>query len=147
MQIGGPPGAAPGRVQAGPSVRCKIPDNKTGLVIGRGGRTIKAIQDRTGAHLDVPRMPDADDPSSRTVVISAPTEAMAKAAQDEVFGLLAADEARQAGGGGGVGGPGGGMGADAPGQTIPVPNETVGALIGRGGAVIQDMQARSGASI
>lgn len=42
----------------------EVPDDSAGLIIGRGGSTIKAIQSQTGAHVDVPQR-DPSGPNTR----------------------------------------------------------------------------------
>lgn len=73
-------------------------NDRVGLIIGRGGQTIKGIQQRTGTDIQVPPNPDADDPENRTVTISAMTQEAADAARNEIYSLLSA---RERGGGGG----------------------------------------------
>jgi hypothetical protein len=51
MQVGGP-----GRALAAPgpdSVVIKVPNDKVGLIIGKGGETIKSMQTRSGARIQV----------------------------------------------------------------------------------------------
>ena len=40
----------------------KIPDNRAGTVIGRGGITIRSIQEKNRVHVEIPKMADPDDP-------------------------------------------------------------------------------------
>ena len=49
--------------------------------------TIKAIQGRTGANIQIPPEPDSDDPRVRTIKITGSKE-QAEAAQNEVYDLL-----------------------------------------------------------
>ena len=70
-----------------------IPDDKVGLVIGKGGGTIKGVQSRTGAHIQIPGEPDANDRSKRTIVISAASKDAADRAMAEVQNILSADAA------------------------------------------------------
>ena len=75
----------------------KVPNDKVGLVIGKGGQTIKGIQQRTGTDIQVPPFPDSDDPDMRTVNISAMTQEAADAAQNEIFSMMSARETRMGG--------------------------------------------------
>jgi KH domain len=50
---------------------CCINSLQVGLVIGKAGATIKGIQARTQANIQVPPQPDADNPAMRTISISA----------------------------------------------------------------------------
>lgn len=70
-----------------------IPDDKVGLVIGKGGGTIKGVQGRTGANIQIPGEPDANDRTKRTIVISASTQDAADRAMAEVQNILSADAA------------------------------------------------------
>jgi len=42
-----------------------VPNHTVGLIIGKQGSTIKMIQDQSGAHIQVPREPDAGNPNTR----------------------------------------------------------------------------------
>lgn len=70
-----------------------IPDDKVGLVIGKGGGTIKGVQGRTGANIQIPGEADAADRTKRTIVISASTQDAADRAMAEVQNILSADAA------------------------------------------------------
>jgi far upstream element-binding protein len=50
-------------------VQIKVPNNKVGLIIGRGGETIKNLQSRTGARIQlIPlHLPEGDTSTERTV--------------------------------------------------------------------------------
>lgn len=54
----------------------KVPNNKVGLVIGKGGETIKNIQSRSGARVQVIplHLPPGDAPMERTVQIDGTSE-------------------------------------------------------------------------
>lgn len=70
-----------------------IPDDKVGLVIGKGGGTIKGVQGRTGANIQIPGEADANDRTKRTIVISASTQDASDRAMAEVQNILSADAA------------------------------------------------------
>lgn len=70
-----------------------IPDDKVGLVIGKGGGTIKGVQGRTGANIQIPGEADVADRTKRTIVISASTKDAADRAMAEVQNILSADAA------------------------------------------------------
>lgn len=70
-----------------------IPDDKVGLVIGKGGGTIKGVQGRTGANIQIPSEADANDRANRTIVISAGSKDAADRAMAEVQNILSADAA------------------------------------------------------
>ena len=89
---GGGSGAyGPGGAQA--TNHLTIPDDKVGLVIGKGGGTIKGVQARTGANIQIPGEADANDRTKRTIVISANSKDAADRAMAEVQNILSADTA------------------------------------------------------
>jgi far upstream element-binding protein len=51
-------------------VTVTVPNNDVGLVIGKGGMTIRSIQERSGANVQIPSGPDANNPMIRTVNIT-----------------------------------------------------------------------------
>ncbi|KAH9799897.1 F17H15.1/F17H15.1 [Citrus sinensis] len=61
----------------------KIPNNKVGLVIGKGGETIKNMQARTGARIQVIplHLPPGDTSTERTVQIDGTSEQIESAKQ------------------------------------------------------------------
>lgn len=77
-----------------------IPDDKVGLVIGKGGGTIKGVQQRTGANIQIPPEPDSHDRTKRTIVISAGSQDAADRAMAEVQNILTADAASMGNGAG-----------------------------------------------
>ena len=66
-----------------------VPDGDVGLIIGRGGSTIRDIQDRSGANIQIPQAGDVDNPTVRTVSITHPHLEGAQAAKQMIEGLLA----------------------------------------------------------
>ncbi len=118
----------------------QVPSEKVGLIIGRGGSTIRAIQDRTGANVMIPSAQQGDDPHIRTITISAPDMGAAEFARSEIHGLLSS----------GTGGPQGGGPPMQQGGTaliMHIDQEKVGMIIGRSGAVIKEIQHRTGTRI
>lgn len=53
-------------------VTVAVPDTDVGLIIGKAGSTIKGIQDRSGANIQIPQAGDLDNPNIRTVSITHP---------------------------------------------------------------------------
>ncbi|XP_057524026.1 uncharacterized protein LOC130803844 [Amaranthus tricolor] len=75
----GGPGAVSRRFSGAPGSEplvLKVPNNKVGLVIGKGGETIKNIQSRSGARVQVIplHLPPGDAPMERTVQIDGTSE-------------------------------------------------------------------------
>eukprot|EP00270_Netrium_digitus_P005031 TRINITY_DN1654_c0_g2_i1.p1 TRINITY_DN1654_c0_g2~~TRINITY_DN1654_c0_g2_i1.p1 ORF type:complete len:341 (-),score=46.04 TRINITY_DN1654_c0_g2_i1:855-1853(-) len=122
-----------------------VPNAKVGLVIGKGGETIKNLQHQSGARIQVTRDADADPRvPTRQVALMGTLEQINKAQQ------LIEEVISEASSGSGAGMPSRGFSAVAPpGESIQikVPNSKVGLIIGRGGESIKSLQQRSGARI
>ncbi|MCD7447849.1 hypothetical protein HAX54_035780 [Datura stramonium] len=128
----------------GQSKKIEIPNGRVGVIIGKGGETIKYLQLQSGAKIQVTRDMDADPNSpNRAVELMGTPDQIAKAEQliNEV--LSEADS-----GGSGL------VSRRLPGQqsggeqfSMKVPNNKVGLVIGKGGETIKNMQARTGARI
>ncbi len=113
-------------------VKLPVPNDKVGIIIGKGGMTIKGIQERTRANVQIPQVPDDDNPQVRTIAIGADTKEAVDAAQMEIFMTLQSQQqsAMQT------------YNASASSVLVSVPDERIGALIGKGGATVKDLQAR-----
>mmetsp|Transcript_393 Transcript_393/g.562 ORF Transcript_393/g.562 Transcript_393/m.562 type:complete len:634 (-) Transcript_393:542-2443(-) len=116
-------------------VEVKVPDADVGLIIGKGGSTIKHIQDTTGASIQIPPSGNIDDPSVRTVSVTHPTEEGARMAKHQIEELLKSKPSF----------------SKDQGQQITlqvlIPDRDVGLCIGRQGCVIKEMQHKSGTRI
>ena len=115
-----------------------VPNARVGAIIGRQGIIMKQIQERTNTTLKIPSGPDAANPDIRTITISADSEGCILAAQAEISLVVAQGPA----------------GASAPpssggaGQVKHVvPDDKVGAIIGKGGSTLKELQARLGVKI
>ncbi len=89
-------------------VTVKVPNNDVGLVIGKGGANIRQIQERSGANVQIPPGPDADNPMIRTVNITHPQMEgadFAKTLVEEVLNSKMNNHQGSYGGGGGGGAP------------------------------------------
>jgi far upstream element-binding protein len=69
-------------------VTVEVPDADVGLIIGKGGTTIKSIQETTGASIQIPPSGNADNPSVRTINITHPDEQGANAAKQQIEHVL-----------------------------------------------------------
>jgi len=69
-------------------VTVQVPDADVGLIIGKGGCNIRAIQDRSGANIQIPQGADADNPLIRTCNITHPTLDGANFAKQMVEDIL-----------------------------------------------------------
>ncbi|KAF9577474.1 hypothetical protein BGW38_007291 [Lunasporangiospora selenospora] len=115
----------------------QIPSSKVGLVIGRGGETIRDLQDRSGARIAVTPAPQDHNTTSRTVTISGDDAAIerAKGYIDEIVN----DSVPRGQGGGGY--------QNSPSVSITVPQDSIGLVIGRGGETVKQLQIQSRAKI
>ncbi|KAL5185455.1 Far upstream element-binding protein 2 [Glycine soja] len=127
----------------GASKKIDIPNGRVGVIIGKGGETIKYLQLQSGAKIQVTRDMDADPNSAtRTVELMGSPDAIATAEKliNEVLaeaetggsGIVARRVAGQAG-------------SDE--YVSKIPNNKVGLVIGKGGETIKNMQASTGARI
>ncbi|KAG8381827.1 hypothetical protein BUALT_Bualt05G0013300 [Buddleja alternifolia] len=143
LSVGGPPQAA-SYGYPGPTKKIEIPNGRVGVIIGKGGETIKYLQLQSGAKIQVTRDMDADPNSTtRGVELTGTPDQIAKAEQ-LINDVLSEAEA----GGSGVASrrmTGQQSGADQ--FSMQVPNNKVGLVIGKGGETIKNMQARTGARI
>ncbi|KAF9159896.1 hypothetical protein BGX21_002855 [Mortierella sp. AD011] len=140
--MGGGGGGGAGYGRGGTTATIQIPSTKVGLVIGRGGETIRDLQDRSGARIAVTPPHDHSSPS-RTVSITGDDGAIerAKAFIEEIVNDMA-----PRGNYGGSGGGGGGYQSTPP-VTMTVPQESIGLVIGRGGETVKQLQIQSRAKI
>ncbi|KAJ7518158.1 hypothetical protein O6H91_21G057200 [Diphasiastrum complanatum] len=126
------------------SRKMDVPNAKVGIVIGKGGETIKNLQYQSGARIQVTRDADADPTApTRQVEIMGTLEQISRAEQliKDVIAEAAAGESA-------IFAPRGFAGAPTGEQaSIRVPNSKVGLIIGRGGETIRSLQSRSGARI
>ncbi|KTF75405.1 hypothetical protein cypCar_00048173, partial [Cyprinus carpio] len=121
-----------------------IPAGKAGLIIGKGGETIKQLQERAGVKMiliqDASQGPNMDKPLR---IIGDPYKVQqAREMVQEILrerdhpGFDRNEYGSQIGGGGG----GGGM-------EVPVPRHSVGVVIGRSGEMIKKIQNDAGVRI
>ncbi|KAF8388849.1 hypothetical protein HHK36_025529 [Tetracentron sinense] len=122
----------------GSSKKIDVPNGRVGVIIGKGGETIKYLQLQSGAKIQVTRDMDADPSSpNRLVELTGTPEQISKAEQ-LINDVLSEAEA----GGSGI------VSRRITGQ--PGAEQfimKVGLIIGKGGETIKNMQARSGARI
>ncbi|KAL9376497.1 hypothetical protein Peur_030617 [Populus x canadensis] len=128
---------------SGLSKKIDVPQGRVGVIIGKGGETIKYLQLQSGAKIQVTRDMDADPNSPyRIVELMGTPEQIAKAEQLINDVLAEAD----AGGSGTISRRYAGQGGSEH-FSMKIPNNKVGLVIGKGGDSIKNMQARSGARI
>lgn len=123
-----------------------VPNSCVGVIIGKGGETIRDMQSRTGAHIKVTPDREAAGAAERSITLSGPPHAI-ELANTLVMDLVREGLSRF-----------GGQNTGAPTtdafsryssvvETLMVPNDKVGLVIGKGGATIRELQQRSGARI
>lgn len=131
-------------------VQIMVPDRTVGLIIGRGGETIRDLQERSGCHVNIVGEQKSVN-GLRPVNLIGPYAATAQA--KEMIMEIVESDARNTSGGGSAGGsapPQGRPPRDDREKTqdsILVPNEAVGMIIGKGGETIREMQNTTGCKI
>lgn len=136
------------------SSQIMVPDKTVGLIIGRGGETIKDLQERSGCHVNIVGENKSQNGLRPVNLIGSP-EATAKAKQ-LILEIVESDSR----GLGSTAQPGrdrgfqdpytaqsGAVGGGSVDKTIHVPSEAVGMIIGKGGETIKDMQRTTGCKI
>ncbi|KAL2236025.1 UNVERIFIED_CONTAM: Far upstream element-binding protein 1 [Sesamum indicum] len=143
LGLSGPP-QVPSSGYPGPSKKIEIPNARVGVIIGKGGETIKYLQLQSGAKIQVTRDMDADPNSAtRGVELMGTPDQIAKAEQ-LINDVLSEAEA---GGSGIVSRRLTGQPSGSEQFVMKIPNNKVGLVIGKGGETIKNMQARTGARI
>ncbi|EMC95082.1 hypothetical protein BAUCODRAFT_25198 [Baudoinia panamericana UAMH 10762] len=140
------------------STQVMVPDKTVGLIIGRGGETIKDLQERSGCHVNI--VGENKSVNGLRPVNLIGSESATAMAKELILEIVESDNRAASGsappsnrdrgfgnndrnGGGG----GGGGGRDYIEKTIHVPSEAVGMIIGKGGETIKDMQRTTGCKI
>ncbi|KAK9883998.1 hypothetical protein WA026_004933 [Henosepilachna vigintioctopunctata] len=148
----GPPGmGGPGGGRS--FVEIMIPGPKVGLIIGKGGETIKQLQEKSGAKMVV--IQDGPNQEQEKPLRISGDPQKVEFAKQLVYDLIAEKEMQNFRGGGrrnddgnfdgGYGGPRGGGGGS--GFEVLVPRAAVGVVIGKGGDMIKKIQAETGARV
>ncbi|UNI16166.1 hypothetical protein JDV02_002630 [Purpureocillium takamizusanense] len=131
-----------------------VPDRTVGLIIGRGGETIRDLQERSGCHINIVGESKSVN-GLRPVNLIGTVEAAARA-KDFIMEIVDSDTrgdgpaAKKAPGGERNDRPPrdiGGGGPDKLNDSIYVPSDAVGMIIGKGGETIRDMQNATGCKI
>ncbi|XP_061133650.1 far upstream element-binding protein 3-like isoform X1 [Syngnathus typhle] len=137
----------PGDLEGGALVQeMLIPASKVGLVIGRGGETIKQLQERAGVKMmmiqDGPMPTGADKP----LRISGDPYKV-QAAKELVLDVIREKDGDFRGGRGDFSARPGGAGLDVRAAEVPVPRFAVGIVIGRNGEMIKKIQNDAGVRV
>ena len=112
--------------------KVSVPNDKVGLVIGKNGCVIKEMMAKTVTQIQVPREPDRDDPTRRSVIITGDPKNVLEAKK-----LIQAI----------IDGQTGTLPEGLPVINITVPDDKVGLVIGKNGNIIKDIQMRTKAYI
>ncbi|KAK6955025.1 hypothetical protein Daesc_002655 [Daldinia eschscholtzii] len=134
-----------------------VPDRTVGLIIGRGGETIRDLQERSGCHINIVGEDQSVD-GLRPVNLIGPPNA-ASQAKELILEIVASDSRNVNNGNSGTDANKGrvqrpdqvrdnSQGAgDKINDSIFVPGDAVGMIIGRGGETIREMQNTTGCKI
>lgn len=136
------------------SMQIMVPDRTVGLIIGRGGETIRDLQERSGCHVNIVGEQKSVN-GLRPVNLIGSREAAARA-KDLIMEIVESDSKSTTGKDRGpaqrepvrdTGFGGGHSGGDKISDSIFVPSEAVGMIIGKGGETIKDMQSTTNCKI
>jgi far upstream element-binding protein len=137
------------------STQVMVPDKTVGLIIGRGGETIKDLQERSGCHVNILGETKSIN-GLRPINLIGSVQAVG-VAKDLILEIVESDsrgQQQQQGTGSNAMNPprerpyDGGRGAQGGStKTIQVPSQAVGMIIGKGGETIKDLQRTSGCKI
>ncbi|KAI9839514.1 MAG: hypothetical protein M1819_002139 [Sarea resinae] len=151
------PGHQPALREGEDSMQIMVPDRTVGLIIGRGGETIRDLQERSGCHINI--VGESKSVNGLRPVNLIGSAQAASSAKDLIMEIVESDtknSANQAAaparesvrptGHGGYGG-GDSQSGDKVNDTILVPSEAVGMIIGKGGETIKEMQNTTGCKV
>ncbi|XP_058806260.1 far upstream element-binding protein 3 [Phymastichus coffea] len=116
-----------------------IPGPKVGLIIGKGGETIKQLQEKSGAKMVVIQDGPAQESEKPLRITGDPSKV--EHAKQLVYELIAEKEMQAYSRGGRDFGRGGNS------DEVTVPKNVVGLVIGKGGEMIKKLQQETGAKI
>ncbi|BFZ56446.1 hypothetical protein PYCC9005_003492 [Savitreella phatthalungensis] len=139
----GPPQPGPAAPAAGEEQsQIQVPDKTVGLIIGRGGENVKDLQNKSHAKINI--VPERESVNGMRPINLVGTPQAMEEAKRLIFQIVADDEAgipisRR--------GPPEALGAGSRQETVRVPQDAVGMIIGKGGETVRDMQDASGCLI
>lgn len=139
---GGAPGAGAAN-KDGNSLQILVPDRTVGLIIGRGGETIRDLQDRSGCHVNI--VAENQSINGQRPVNLIGSTASQQHARDLIMEIVESDqkgisvkELRTRGRE---------DSHEKINDSIYVPGDSVGMIIGKGGETIREMQNSTGCKI
>lgn len=137
------------------SIQIMVPDRTVGLIIGRGGETIRDLQERSGCHINIVGENKSIN-GLRPVNLIGNQQAASKA-KELILEIVESDTRSQEAGGAAAAPAGRPPQQDRRQQhdnmdgkiteTLMVPSDSVGMIIGKGGETIKSMQAETGCKI
>ncbi|KAL8768335.1 MAG: hypothetical protein Q9209_005369 [Squamulea sp. 1 TL-2023] len=128
-----------------------VPNRTVGLIIGRGGETIRDLQERSGCHVNIVGEEKSVNGFRPVNLIGTPQAAtlarqlIGEIVESDTKNMNAQNASNRDMGRGGA--PTFGGGDDKINDNITVPSEAVGMIIGKGGETIKDMQQTTGCKI
>lgn len=155
---GGGGGGGGGGQNYGPYEEVMVPGPKVGLIIGKGGETIKMLQEKSGAKMVIIQDGPGQEMEKPLRISGDPDSvAHAKSLVEELIGGKGGNGStggggggfgnRGGGGGGGGGFHGGSLSEDSVELDVFVPKAAVGVVIGKGGEMIKKIQAETGCKL
>lgn len=140
------------------SSQIMVPDRTVGLIIGRGGETIRDLQERSGCHVNIVGENKSVNGLRPVNLIGSP--AAAAHAKELIMEIVDSDtkqmdtstpqqpqQPARRDNFDAFGGAGSGVGAGKINDSIQVPSDAVGMIIGKGGETIKNMQSDTGCKI
>ncbi|KAI9789344.1 MAG: hypothetical protein M1816_006233 [Peltula sp. TS41687] len=142
------------------TIQIMVPDRTVGLIIGRGGETIRDLQERSKCHVNIVSesksinglrpvnligSPQAAAKAKELIMEIVDSDTKSLANQLQMQRETGRDTTTQAGYSAGTTGSYGGN--DRLSESIRVPSEAVGMIIGKGGDTIKELQATTGCKI
>lgn len=139
-------------------IQIMVPDRTVGLIIGRGGETIRDLQERSGCHINIVGENKSVNGLRPVNLIGTP-DAAARA-KDAIMEIVDSDSRGEATGSRAGPAPSTGRndnrrdaghmnggGPDKINDSVYVPSEAVGMIIGKGGETIREMQSTTSCKI
>ncbi|KAI9684909.1 MAG: hypothetical protein M1822_005558 [Bathelium mastoideum] len=141
------------------SIQILVPDRTVGLIIGRGGETIRDLQERSGCHVNI--VGENKSINGMRPVNLIGNHQAASRARELIMEIVDSDTKSTNGGNPSMssqrpqtrpndiffGGEQAAGGNDKINESIVVPSDAVGMIIGKGGETIKDMQNLTGCKI
>lgn len=116
-------------------IKVAVPNDKIGLVVGKGGSVINGIQDKTRTSINVPSESDEGNPTMRSVIVSGDSQQSVLDAQMEILRVvqerIAANRENNAS-----------AGYAANELRLSIPDHKVGVVVGRSGTTIKSLEER-----